>query len=125
MTNMALSPAMATEANCYLTTVGRRTGRRHEIEIWFVHRCGTLYLVSGGGDRADWVKNLEADPAASIRVTDHVFEVIGRFPLTDSDERSSVAGLFAAKYSSHFDEAREWVDDAFFVRFERRAAGGL
>lgn len=125
MNTIVLPPAVAAEANCYLTTVGRRTGQRHEIEIWFVHHGGALHLISGGGERADWVKNLEADPAASIRVTHQEFEVNARFSLTDSDERLRVAELFASKYSRHFGEPREWMDDAFFVRFERRAAGDL
>ena len=35
--------------NCYLTTIGRRTGKAHEIEIWFGVLDGTLYLISGNG----------------------------------------------------------------------------
>jgi len=39
---------LASEDFCYLTTVGRRTGTRHTIEIWFARENGTLYLLSGG-----------------------------------------------------------------------------
>src|SRR5919198_4125925 len=39
----------------YLTTTGRVTGRPHEIEIWFALHAGTVYVLSGGGDRSDWV----------------------------------------------------------------------
>jgi deazaflavin-dependent oxidoreductase (nitroreductase family) len=53
---------------CYLTTTGRRTGRPHEIEIWFVLLDGTVYLMAGGGDRADWVRNLRADPEVRLRM---------------------------------------------------------
>jgi deazaflavin-dependent oxidoreductase (nitroreductase family) len=56
------------EEYCYLTTVGRRTGRPHTIELWFAARGDTLYLISGGGDRSDWVRNLQADGAAIVRV---------------------------------------------------------
>ena len=38
----------AGEAVCYLTTRGRRTGRPHEIEIWFGVADGRLYMLSGG-----------------------------------------------------------------------------
>ena len=39
---------------CYLTTVGRRSGRRHEVEIWFGVIDVTLYLISGNGPNAEW-----------------------------------------------------------------------
>jgi hypothetical protein len=39
---------------CYVTTAGRRTGRPHTIEIWFAADGGSLFLISGGGDRSDW-----------------------------------------------------------------------
>lgn len=53
---------------CYLTTNGRRTGRAHEIEIWFALEDGVVYLLSGGGRRSDWVRNLEADPSVTLRL---------------------------------------------------------
>ena len=43
----------ANTENCYLTTVGRRTGRSHEVEIWFGVVDDTLYLISGNGPGAD------------------------------------------------------------------------
>ena len=51
---------------CYLTTTGRITGRPHEIEIWFAFppdpASTTLYLMAGGRERSDWVKNLLQNP---------------------------------------------------------------
>jgi deazaflavin-dependent oxidoreductase (nitroreductase family) len=52
----------------YLTTFGRRTGRPHRIEIWFAVDGGRLYLLSGGGDRADWVKNIRKKGDVRIQV---------------------------------------------------------
>ncbi|GIW04837.1 MAG: hypothetical protein KatS3mg059_1457 [Thermomicrobiales bacterium] len=52
----------ADEPNAYLTTTGRRTGRPHRIEIWFAVDAGRIYLLSGGRDRSDWVRNLQANP---------------------------------------------------------------
>ena len=43
---------METSAFCYLTTRGRRTGRPHTIEIWFVVIGASAYLMAGGRDRA-------------------------------------------------------------------------
>jgi deazaflavin-dependent oxidoreductase (nitroreductase family) len=53
---------------CYLVTTGRVTGRAHEIEIWFFEHGGRAYLLSGGGDRSDWVANLRRDPRVRLRV---------------------------------------------------------
>lgn len=56
------------ESFAYLTTTGRVTGRAHTIEIWFAMRNGTLYMLSGGGDRSDWVKNIKKDADVRVRV---------------------------------------------------------
>src|SRR5207248_6601462 len=57
---------------CYVTTIGRVTGRPHQIEIWFAREPGarTIYLLSGGRDRSDWVKNIRADAAVIVRIGD-------------------------------------------------------
>lgn len=52
----------------YLTTHGRVTRRQHEIEIWFVAHAGAYYVVSGGRENADWVKNIRVEPQVLIRV---------------------------------------------------------
>jgi deazaflavin-dependent oxidoreductase (nitroreductase family) len=51
---------------CHLTTTGRVTGRRHTIEIWFAHHQGAVYLLSGGGRRSDWVRNIVRSPQVTV-----------------------------------------------------------
>ena len=58
----------AAEPFCYLTTVGRRTGKPHEIEIWFAQLDGRLYMMAGGRGKADWVRNLMRTPGVSVRI---------------------------------------------------------
>jgi deazaflavin-dependent oxidoreductase (nitroreductase family) len=53
---------------CYLTTTGRRSGEPHRIEIWFALVDGVVYLLSGGGDRSDWVRNLEISPDVVLEI---------------------------------------------------------
>lgn len=53
---------------CYLTTTGRRTGRPHRIEIWFLEADDAVYLFSGGGEASDWVRNLRQDPQVSLEL---------------------------------------------------------
>ena len=53
---------------CYLTTTGRRSGEPHRIEIWFALVDGVVYLLSGGRDRSDWVRNLEVSPDVVLEI---------------------------------------------------------
>lgn len=55
---------------CYLTTTGRHTGTPHRIEIWFGLGDGVVYILSGGGDRSDWVRNLMISPEVVLEIGD-------------------------------------------------------
>lgn len=94
MTDPAL---LASEEYCYLTTTGRVTGVPHEIEIWFALRGSTLYMLSGGGDHADWVKNLRRDPRITVRINGETFVGRAREP-TDDGEDELVRRLLVEKY---------------------------
>ena len=52
----------------YLTTTGRRTGTAREIEIWFTRDADRYYLVSELRQRAQWVRNVLAEPRVQWRV---------------------------------------------------------
>lgn len=60
----------------YLTTRGRKTGRRRRIEIWFTQRGRSYYLVAEHGLRAHWVQNLLVEPRVRWRVGTATF--VGR-----------------------------------------------
>ena len=86
---------------CYLTTTGRVSGRAHTIEIWFALQGRTLYLLSGGGDRSDWVRNLSRDPAVTVRLGRRDAAVLpGRARVVEagSDEDELARRLVAGKY---------------------------
>jgi deazaflavin-dependent oxidoreductase (nitroreductase family) len=84
---------------CYVTTAGRRTRNPHQIEIWFGAEGSTLYLLSGGGDRSDWVKNLRAEPVVHVRIGDREWQAKARV-VEDRDEDARARRLLAAKYQS-------------------------
>jgi deazaflavin-dependent oxidoreductase (nitroreductase family) len=90
---------MAREQYCYLTTVGRRYGNPHTIEIWFAMPEGgrSLYMLAGGGDRSDWVKNLRQDPSVQVRIGDRVFSGQGRI-VTEAAEEQLARRLVVSKY---------------------------
>ncbi len=86
-------------AFCYVTTTGRRTGRPHTIEIWFGRADTTLYVLCGARERADWVRNVLADPAVRVRVGDGgVVPAVGRVLETGTDEDALARRLVLAKY---------------------------
>jgi deazaflavin-dependent oxidoreductase (nitroreductase family) len=84
---------------CYLETTGRVSGRRHTVEMWFApgEDGATIYCLSGGGDRSDWVKNIRATPALRLRVGTTTFAARGRIILGQPEEVAARRAL-AAKY---------------------------
>jgi deazaflavin-dependent oxidoreductase (nitroreductase family) len=88
----------ASEDFCYVTTTGRRTGGSHTIEIWFgAGDESTIYLLSGGGDRSDWVKNLRANPSVHVRIGDREWQGNARLVQGEAEE-TSARRLLASKY---------------------------
>ncbi len=88
----------ANETYCYLTTTGRRTGRPHTVEIWFGVSNGRLYLLSGGRDRSDWVRNLRAEPRVRVRVSDGPDVAARARVVSDPEEDAAARRLLAGKY---------------------------
>lgn len=93
-----LSPLLAGEDYCYLTTTGRVTGKPHQIEIWFGLNENTLYLLSGGMDKSDWVRNLLKTPSVTVRVGKQTFNATARI-VTDEREETTARNLLADKYN--------------------------
>ncbi|HKF92764.1 MAG TPA: nitroreductase family deazaflavin-dependent oxidoreductase [Acidimicrobiia bacterium] len=107
---------------CYLTTHGRVSGRPHEIEIWFALDGRTLYLLSGGGDRSDWVRNLHAEPAVTVRLRDTTYEATARV-VEDRDESERGRGLVFEKYQPRYTGSLErWRRESLLVAIDVRRA---
>ena len=108
-------PVFADEDFCYLTTKGRVSGRPHTIEIWFVLNGDTLYMLSGGLDQADWVKNILHQADVTVKIKDQVFPGLGRV-VKDAEEDTLARQLIARKYPSTDEEdLTEWYRDALPV----------
>ncbi|MBD0322657.1 MAG: nitroreductase family deazaflavin-dependent oxidoreductase, partial [Aldersonia sp.] len=88
----------ANEPFCYLTTRGRVTGQPHRIEIWFALDGSTLYMLSGGRDRSDWVKNLRKTPQVTVELRGLVISGHGRI-VDDPDEDEIARTLVHDKYA--------------------------
>jgi deazaflavin-dependent oxidoreductase (nitroreductase family) len=80
---------LADQEYCYLTTLGRRSGRPHTIEIWFASHGQTLYLLSGGREKADWVKNAAQQPEVQLKIGGVVFT--GQVRFVDNGQEDALA----------------------------------
>jgi deazaflavin-dependent oxidoreductase (nitroreductase family) len=87
---------LADEDFAYLTTIGRKTGKPHRIEIWFAWNAGRLYLLSGGGDSADWVQNIQRNGRVRIQVGSRTVAARARIARGTADRRARE--LLDAKY---------------------------
>lgn len=82
-----------------LTVIGRKTGKRISIPVWFVVEDEKLYLLPVHGSDTQWYHNIVKNP--SIRVDaggeEGEFRVV---PITESESVKSVIGKFREKYGA-------------------------
>jgi deazaflavin-dependent oxidoreductase (nitroreductase family) len=114
---------LADEQYCYLTTTGRVTGNPHEIEIWFGSTPGkaTIYLLSGGRDRSDWVKNLTRQPSVTVRIGGQRFLGVARKVTPGTEEDAEARRLLLTKYGSSGDDLKDWGERSLPIAIELTA----
>lgn len=98
----------ASDPFLYLTTVGRRTGRPHRIEIWFAVHDDRLYLLSGGRDSADWVRNLQAHPTVTVDLGGETHTGTARLLEPATPEDHLARELLVTKYADDQDDLTIW-----------------
>ncbi len=93
---------------CYVTTTGRRSGGPHTIEIWFALHGSVVYMLSGGTDRADWVKNIRSNPTVGLRLGGR--EMIAKAYMVEEPAEDALARrLLVEKYAPRYkDDLEEW-----------------
>ena len=103
---------------CYVTTTGRASGRPHTIEIWFALHDGRVYMLSGGGDVSDWVKNIRVNPTVGLRIGDR--DMICRaYVVQDKEEDALARRLLVEKYQPRYTgDLEEWRRTSLPVAIE-------
>ena len=86
---------------CYLTTTGRHSGQPHRIEIWFALVDGVVYLLSGGAERSDWVRNLTISPDVVLEIGGEKRTTKARV-VTDPEEDALARRIVAEKYRPRY-----------------------
>lgn len=111
-----------------ITTIGRRTGQPHRIEIYFHQFDGDYFLTGRPGRKRDWESNIEANPDFTLHLKRGVvadIPVVGR-PEPDREVKKSILRR-ALVESWGSDPVRvdasleRWVEAAPFVRFRPAA----
>jgi deazaflavin-dependent oxidoreductase (nitroreductase family) len=55
------------EQFAYLTTIGRKSGKPHTVELWFALADGKIYL-SHEGATTDWMRNIASNSRVGVKV---------------------------------------------------------
>jgi len=118
-----LDAQLAALSFCYVTTTGRTTAKAHRIEIWFAAHPerDTIYMLSGGRDRADWVRNLVVSPSCTVEIGDATYRGYGRV-IEGSAEDEPARTLVHDKYARG-DDLADWRATALPIAIDLTAAG--
>jgi deazaflavin-dependent oxidoreductase (nitroreductase family) len=101
---------------CYVTTTGRVSGTPHRIEIWFALHDETLYLLAGGGDRSDWVRNVMVSPDVVVELGDRRRTTRARVVDPGTEDDALARRLLFDKYTARGnDDLAEWAATALPV----------
>jgi deazaflavin-dependent oxidoreductase (nitroreductase family) len=115
---VAIEPRLAELDFCYVTTVGRVTGREHTIEIWFAVESDTAYILAGGGHNSDWVKNAKRHPDVPVRIGQQTFAGRARI-VSDAEEDALARRLLLEKYGPRYSgDLDEWGRTALPVAID-------
>lgn len=85
--------------NLLLTTVGRRSGRPHTVELWFVRYDDKLYVATDICRIRDWCANLLKSPEAIVEVAGQRLHCRARL-VDDAELKRELVRLRAQKYGS-------------------------
>lgn len=107
----------ADERNAYLTTIGRVSGRKHRIEIWFGVHDGDLYMLAGSRDRADWVRNIRKNPRVTIQLGDETRSAVARILEDGTDEDQLAREVLVSKYRDG-DDLKEWGANSLAIAMD-------
>jgi deazaflavin-dependent oxidoreductase (nitroreductase family) len=80
-----------------LTTTGRKSGLPRVTPLQYEEIDGVIYIGSARGSKADWYRNILADPRVEVRVTARRFH--GLAEATTDVER--IADFFEVRFARH------------------------
>ncbi len=94
-----------------LTTRGRKTGLKHDVELWFAFADYKLYFLAH--ESSHWWKNIAKTPRVEVEVSEILFEGTG---IIVQNKLDHIFELFRRKYGR--DKVERWYGGS---RSNRRA----
>jgi deazaflavin-dependent oxidoreductase (nitroreductase family) len=98
------------EQYIYLTTTGRKSGRKYTKELWFAIGDGKIYL-SHEGQYTDWMKNIAKNPSVAVKIGTASFNANAR--IVGGNEQSREIGKNSLYEKYYGPAAKEVIDDWF------------
>jgi deazaflavin-dependent oxidoreductase (nitroreductase family) len=95
-TELARLRQVAGKQTTRLTHYGRKTGKPHEVTIWFVLDGDRLYIGTANVNR-QWVQNVQKTPQVKLSIAGENVEGTARF-LTDRAEHERAMAAIRQKY---------------------------
>lgn len=80
-----------------LTSYGRRTGKPHVTPLQYHELEGAYYIGSARGSKADWYRNLQANPEVEVRVSDRRIHGVA----TLVEDTNQIADLLEVRLQSN------------------------
>ena len=96
-TELARLRRVAGKQTTRLTHYGRKTGKPHEVTIWFVPDGDRLYIGTANVKR-QWVQNVQKTPQIKLSIGGEGFTGTARL-LTDRTEHERAMAAIRRKYS--------------------------
>jgi deazaflavin-dependent oxidoreductase (nitroreductase family) len=87
---------VSSRSTCRLTHRGRKSGRAHEVTIWFLPDGNRVYLTTMNMDR-HWTRNVQANPRVTLTIAGERFTGTAQ-EVTDTVEMGRVVALLKQKY---------------------------
>jgi len=80
-----------------LTTRGRRTGKNRRTPLEYRVMDGVIHVFSARGKRADWLRNMRANPdAVTVQIGFREFKPM--FELVDDDDKPDLFRFYVTEY---------------------------
>jgi deazaflavin-dependent oxidoreductase (nitroreductase family) len=110
--------ALTTDGLIDMTTIGRKTGDPHKIEIAFHNFDGVLYM-SGMPGKRDWYANLVANPQFTFHLKQSTqADIPARaIPITDAVERRRILARVVQKWNRE-DQLEAFVQSSPLVEVQ-------
>lgn len=110
MTNTENLTKVRSQKFIHLTTMGRKTGRPHTVELWFAASDGKVFL-SHEGKETDWMKNIKQNGEVSFEIGEENFSGKAHYINESTDESWQCKVALYEKYYGK--AAKEIIEDWF------------